>query len=234
MAFCNSCGASIAAGTRFCNKCGAAVLASSPAQAGVPATGVGALPAAPGTVPVATSYAAAAAPPPASGGGALKAILIVVGVIVLVGVLAVTSLAFFAWRVARHTRVRQEGNNMSVETPFGSVHSTDDPDAAARDLGVDLYPGAQALKEGATSASFGSVHTATLNFETSDSVEKVCSFYKPKFPNAMVMTSEANQCTIVSNDQKNMITIAVKAENDKTRIVITNVSKAGSGSSTSN
>lgn len=234
MAFCNSCGASIAAGTRFCNKCGAAVLASSPAQAGVPASGVGAPPAAPGTVPVATSYAAATAPPPASGGGALKAILIVVGVIVLVGVLAVTSLAFFAWRVARHTRVRQEGNNMSVETPFGSVHSTDDPDAAARDLGVDLYPGAQALKEGATSASFGSVHTATLNFETSDSVEKVCSFYKPKFPNAMVMTSEANQCTIVSNDQKNMITIAVKAENDKTRIVITNVSKAGSGSSTSN
>jgi hypothetical protein len=234
MAFCNSCGASIAAGTRFCNKCGAAVLASSPAQANVPTSGMGAPPAAPGTVPVATPYPAAAAPPPASGGGALKAILIVVGVIVLVGVLAVTSLAFFAWRVTRHTRVRQDGNNVSVETPFGSVHSTNDPDAAARDLGVDLYPGAQALKEGATSVSFGSVHTTTLNFETSDSVEKVCSFYKPKFPNAMVMTSEANQCTIVSNDQKNMITIAVKGENDKTRIVITNVSKAGSGSSSSN
>jgi hypothetical protein len=234
MAFCNSCGASIAAGTRFCNKCGAPVLASSPAQASVPTSGAGAPPAAPGTMPVASSYPVAAAAPPASGGGALKAILIVVGVIVLVGVLAVTSLAFFAWRVARHTRVRQDGNNMSVETPFGSVRSTNDPDAAARDLGVDLYPGAQALKEGATSASFGSVHTATLNFETSDSVDKVCSFYKPKFPNAMVMTSEANQCTIVSNDQKNMITIAVKAENDKTRIVITNVSKAGSGSSSSN
>jgi hypothetical protein len=235
MAFCNSCGASIAAGTRFCNKCGAPILASSPAQASVPTSGAGATPAAPGAVPVASSsYAVAAATPATSGGGALKAILIVVGVLVLVGVLAVTSLAFFAWRVARHTRVRQDGNNMSVETPFGSVRSTNDPDAAARDLGVDLYPGAQALKEGATSASFGSVHTATLNFETSDSVDKVCSFYKPKFPNAMVMTSEANQCTIVSNDQKNMITIAVKAENDKTRIVITNVSKAGSGSSSSN
>ena len=227
MAFCNSCGASIAAGTRFCNKCGAAVLASSPATAGAPS-------AAPGTVPVAPTYPVAVAAPPASGGGALKAILIVVGVIVVVGVLAVTSLAFFAWRVARHTHVRQEGNNVSVETPFGSVHTTNDPNAAARDLGVDLYPGAQALKEGATSASFGAVHTATLNFETSDPVDKVCSFYKPKFPNAMVMTSEENQCTIVSNDQKNMITIAVKTENDKTRIVITNVSKVGSGSSSSN
>ena len=108
-----------------------------------------------------------------------------------------------------------------------------DPDAAAHDLGVDVYPGAQALKEGATSATFGSMHTATLNFESSDPVEKVCGFYKPKFPNAMVMSSEANQCTIVSNDHKNMITIAVKSENDKTRIVITNVSKAGSGSSSS-
>jgi len=155
-------------------------------------------------------------------------------VIVLVGILAVASLGFFAWRVARHTRVRQNGDNVRVETPFGTVQTTNDPQAAARDLGVDLYPGAQALKEGATSATFGTVHTASLNFETSDSVDKVCSFYKPKFPNAMVMTTEANQCTIVSNDQKNMITITVKGESDKTRIVITNVSKSGAANSSSN
>jgi hypothetical protein len=155
-------------------------------------------------------------------------------VIVLVGILAVASLGFFAWRVARHTRVRQSGDNVRVETPFGTVQTTNDPQAAARDLGVDLYPGAQALKEGATSATFGTVHTASLNFETSDSVDKVCSFYKPKFPNAMVMTTEANQCTIVSNDQKNMITITVKGESDKTRIVITNVSKSGAANSSSN
>jgi zinc-ribbon domain len=225
MAFCNACGASIAAGTRFCNKCGAPVLASTPASAGAPTAAAG--------VPPASGYPVAVAPAPSSGGGALKAILIIVGVIVLVGVLAVTSLGFFAWRVARHSRVRQEGNNVQVETPFGSVHTTNNPDVAARDLGVEVYPGAQALKEGATSASFGNMHTATLNFESPDPVEKVCSFYKPKFPNAMVMTSEANQCTIVSNDHKNMITIAIKGENDKTRIVITNVSKSGSGSSSS-
>jgi hypothetical protein len=155
-------------------------------------------------------------------------------VIVLVGTLAVASLGFFAWHVARHTRIRQNGDNVKVETPFGTVQTSNDPVAAARDLGVDLYPGAQILKEGATSATFGAVHTATLNFETSDSADKVCGFYKPKFPNAMVMTSETNQCTIVSNDQKNMITIAVKEENSKTRIAITNVSKSGAGNSSSN
>jgi len=192
----------------------------------MPANSAASAPPAPSTVP--------AGPPPASGGGALKAILIVVGVIVLVGTLAVVSLGLFAWRVARHTRVRQNGDNVRVETPFGTVQTTNNPQEAARDLGVDLYPGAQVLKEGATSATFGSVHTATLNFETSDSVDKVCSFYKPKFPNAMVMTTQADQCTIVSNDPKNMITIAVKEENNKTRFVITNVSKSGAPNSSSN
>ena len=191
-------------------------------------------PPAAGSVPPTPSIPPAATPAQPSGGGALKAILIVVGVIVLVGILGLTSLAFFAWRVARHTRVRHNGDNVKVETPFGTVQTTNDPQAAAHDLGVDLYPGAQILKEGATTATFGAVHTATLNFETSDSVDQVCGFYKPKFPNAMVMTSDANQCTIVSNDQKNMITINVKTESGKSRIVITNVSKSPTANPSSN
>jgi len=216
MAFCNSCGASIAPGTRFCNKCGAAVLTSSPA------------PAAASSAPPAVS-----SPAPASGGGALKAILIVVGVIVLFIILGVTSIAFFAWRVAHHTRVRHDGDNVKVETPFGTVETTKDPQDAARNLGVDLYPGAEVLKEGSVSMTFGTVHTAALNFETSDSVEKVCSFYKPKFPNATVVTSEADQCTIVSNDHKNMITINAKIQSGKTRIAITNVSSSDAANSSS-
>jgi hypothetical protein len=227
MAFCNSCGASIAAGTRFCNKCGAAVLASSPAPAVTPSTAVGAAPPVPPVAP-------ASVPVPTSDGGALKAILIVVGVVMLVGILCLASLGFFAWRVAHRTRVRQEGDNVKVETPFGTVQTTKDPQEAARNLGVDIYPGAQVLNEGATSMTFGEVHTASLKFESGDSIDKVCSFYKPKFPNAMVMSTDANQCTIVSNDQKNMITINIKAEGDKTRIVITNVSKANAATPSSN
>jgi zinc-ribbon domain len=225
MAFCNSCGANIVAGTRFCNKCGAAVLTSTlPPLASPPA--VGSAPPTPSTPPVAT-------PAPSSGGGALKAILIVVGVIVLVGILGLASLAFFALRVAHRTRVRHDGDNVKVETPFGTVETTKDPQDAARNLGVDLYPGAQVMKEGSVSMTFGNVHTTALTFETSDSVDKVCSFYKPKFPNAMVVSSDDNQCNIVSNDQKNMITINVKTENGKTKIVISNVSKSNAANSSS-
>src|SRR5271155_1944874 len=219
MAFCNSCGASTAPGASFCNKCGVAIVGSAPPVASPPAVfpQVSSAPPSPPTPPAV----------PASGGGALKAILIIIGVVVLVGILGVTALAFFAVRMAHRTRVRQEGDNVKVETPFGTVQTTKDPQEAARNLGVDIYPGAQILQQGAASATLGGIHTAALNLDTSDTVDQVCSFYKPKFSNAMVTSSNANQCTIVSNDQKNMITISAKLENGKTRIVITNVSKSG-------
>jgi zinc-ribbon domain len=221
MAFCNSCGTSIAPGTRFCSKCGAAILASSPAPASVLPTAVAPTPPVPAPAP--------------NSGGALKAILIIVGVVVLVGILALTSLAFFAWRVARHAHVTRDGDNVKVETPFGSVRTTNDPEEAARNLGVDLYPGAQTQKEGSASVTFGSVHTVSLNAETTDSLQQVCDFYRSRFPNAMVTTTDANQCTIVSNDHKNMITINAKVDGDKTRIVISNVSHtSGMSNSPSN
>jgi hypothetical protein len=226
MAFCNSCGASTAPGTSFCNKCGATIVDSAPPVASSAAVlpQVSSVPPSPSTAP---------AVPPASGSGALKTILIVVGVVVLVGILGVTALAFFAVRMAHRARVLHEGDNVKVETPFGTVQTTKDPQEAARNLGVDLYPGAQISQAGAASATFGGIHTVALNLETSDSVDQVCSFYKPKFPNAMV-TSTDNQCKIISNDQKNVITIKAKTENGKTRIAIANVGKSGGANSSSN
>lgn len=213
MAFCNSCGASITPGTRFCAKCGAAILASSlPPKVASPATAGSAIPAAPTA-------------PPAQGGGALKVILIVVGVVVLLGILSVASIGFFAWRVAHHAHIHQDGNNVKVDTPFGSVETTQDPGQAAHNLGVDLYPGAEVSKNGAATATFGGVHTASLTSESTDSVDKVATFYKSKFPNAMVSSSDANRCTIISNDNKTMITINIEARGDRTKIQITKVSR---------
>jgi hypothetical protein len=224
MAFCNSCGASLTPGTRFCNKCGATVLASSPA------------PNVASAAPTGTAVPATSLPPSPTGqgSGALKVILIVVGVIVLLGILSVGSVAFFFWHVARHARVHQDGNNVRVETPFGSVETTKDPADAARNLGVDIYPGAEILKNGSATASFGGIHTASVNSESTDSVDKVASFYKAKFSNAMVTSADSNRCTIISNDHKNMITINIEAQGDKTKIMITNVSRnSGAANSSS-
>ena len=215
MAFCNKCGASLPPGIRFCNQCGAAVIASSPAPNAANSAMAGATVSA-GSVPPANA---------GQGSGALKVILIVVGVLVLLGILSVSSMAFFAWHVARHVHAHQDGNNVRVETPFGNVETTKDPADAARNLGVDLYPGAELMRNGSSTATFGGVHTATISAESSDPVEQVFNFYKVKFPNAMVTTSDAGRSTIISNDNKSMITINVESHGGKTKIMITSVSR---------
>jgi hypothetical protein len=204
MAFCNSCGATLNPGTKFCNKCGAAASA-------VP------------TAPSPTSMA----PPlgPTGGSSALKVILIVVAVIVGIGILGIATVGIIGYRIASRSHVSQNGDHVKVETPFGSVETSKDPDQAAKDLGVDIYPGAEVQRNGASSASFGGIHTSTAVFQSNDPPDKICSFYKSRFPGAMVTSSEQNHCNIVSNNQRNMITINIAANGDTTKLQITNVSK---------
>jgi zinc ribbon protein len=221
MAFCNSCGATLVTGTRFCSKCGAAVLASTPVSSGTSTPTA----TAPGAVPVPVV--------PRSSDSTLKIVFIIVGAIIIAVVIGVASIGFIGWRIAHHTRVHQDGNNVKVETPFGTVESTKDPDEAARNLGVDIYPGAQTMKEGASTTNFGGMRTVAATFETSDPLDKVAAFYKAKFPNAMVTTSQSNHCTIVSNDAKNIVTINAEGRGDKTRIQIAKVSHDSDSSSSS-
>ena len=209
MAFCNSCGAALNAGTKFCNKCGVAVAAGP-------------------TVPGAASTPLPPPPPSTGGGSTLKIILIVVAVVVGIGILGIVTVGVIGYRVAKSAHVTQEGDHVKVDTPFGSVETSKDPDQAAKDLGIDLYPGAQVQKNGSASMTFGSMHTVTASFESSDSVDKVCAFYKARFPNSAVTTSDQNRCSIVSNDQKNMITINIQGSGETTKFQIANVSKKSS------
>jgi hypothetical protein len=221
MAFCNSCGAVLNTGTRFCNKCGAPIVASTLPPTVAPST------------PAASTAPVAYPPAPTQGGGALKVILIVVGVVVLFGAISIASIAIFAVHTfkSRNTHIHQDGDNVKVDTPFGSVETTKDPAEAARNLGVDLYPGAEVSKNGAATATFGGMHTASLTSESTDSVDQVSAFYKAKFPTAMVSTSGANRCSIISNNKQSMVTINIQADGNKTKIQITNVTKSGSSSS---
>lgn len=133
MAFCNSCGASLSPDARFCSRCGATT--SAPA-------------ASPSTVP--------AAPPAARGGNSgVKTVLIIVGVIVLLGGLGIASLTMVGLHFARNSHLSQQGDHVKVETPFGNVEASRDPDKAVADLGDDVYPGAEVQKNGASIASFG-------------------------------------------------------------------------------
>jgi hypothetical protein len=201
MAFCNSCGATLASGAKFCNKCGT-TQPTTASSAGIPVAGVAGAP---------------------KSGNALKIILIVVAVIVGLGILGMVGVAFTAWRIAKHSRVHQRDGNVRVETPFGSVNTTSDPDEAARTIGIDLYPGAEIVKGSSANLNFGGMRSASAEFETSDPASAVADFYKSKFPNARFVSSEGDRYTIVSNQNKDMLTIGIESRNGKTRIHVARV-----------
>jgi len=203
MAFCNSCGAQFADGTKFCSKCGAAFT-------GVPTSSQ---PIAPG-------------PPPSKGGsGALKIILIIIGSIFLIGMLGMVTCGIVLHRAIKSAKISQKGDNVKVETPFGSMESTNDPEKVADELGVDIYPGAQVQKAGTAAVTFGSLHTVTAIFESNDSVDKLCDFYRSKFPSANVSSSDQNRCSIISGDNLNSTTITVEPNGDGSRLSIVRLTK---------
>jgi hypothetical protein len=209
MAFCNSCGSGLEAGAKFCPKCG------TPAPA-----------AAAGTVAPATTPVAPVAPAQSSS-SALKIVLIVVAVIFGIGILGAGALGFVAWRIAHHSHVSRDGE-VKVETPFGTLESTEDPNQAARNVGVALYPGATVEKGGSANMTIGSLHTATVQLETSDSPATVSDFYKTKFPGANVMSSQGDRFSLMIGDKNNMTTISIEPREGLTRITIAKVTKPGS------
>ncbi|HXJ91039.1 MAG TPA: zinc ribbon domain-containing protein [Candidatus Binatia bacterium] len=209
MAFCNSCGAVLSEGTKFCSKCGAAAITGTPAALPQPI--------APG-------------PPPSSGSSsALKIVLIIVGVIVLIGVLGGATIGIIGYRIAKSAKVSQKGDNVKVETPFGSF-SANDPEETAKELNIEIYPGARVQKTGTATVTIAGIHTVSANFESGDSVEKICDFYRSKFPNASVQSSDQTHCSIVSGDKENSTTVSIQSSvgGDGSRFQIVSVSKKSS------
>jgi flagellar basal body-associated protein FliL len=205
MAFCNSCGATLDGGAKFCTKCGT-------------------------TQPVAASAAPVFTAPgtaPATGaknGGALKIILIVVAVVVALGILGIAAVSFVGYRIARHSRIHNENGNVRVETPFGTVNTSSDPGDAARSLGIDVYPGAEVVKGTTSDMTMGTMHTAAADFESGDPASAVAEFYKSRVPNANVVSSSGDHYTIISTENKNMLSINIEPKNGRTRIHIAKVS----------
>ncbi len=202
MAFCNSCGATLDSGAKFCNKCGT----TQPGAAAASAT--------PALTPAS----------PQKSSSALKIILIVVAVLVVLGIMAIGTVSFIGYRIAKRSRIHNENGNVRVETPFGSVNTSTDPDEAARNLGIDLYPGAEVIKGTTSNMTMGAMHTATADFETGDPVSTVGEFYKSRLPNANVVSSTSDRYSIISTDKKNMLTIHIEPKDGKTRIHIARVS----------
>ncbi len=208
MPFCTSCGTNVDAASAFCTKCGARMAGAATAApaATAPQGGTG-------------------APPAKKGSGVLKIVLIVVGVVFLLGATVVGVVIYGAYRVAESVKVEQSGGAARVETPFGTVETGKDPKTAAKNIGVEIYPGATPVNQGSASLSVAGMEATTLMLESSDPPQKVFEFYKAQFPNATMTSSEGDQHTIMSRDKDDFITVVIAEEDGKTRITINRTSK---------
>jgi len=213
MAFCNACGSSVEQGAKFCSKCGSTQPSSAAANVGVP-----------------PAPAVPARGVPATQSSVAKPLLIGVAVILVLGVLAIAGLTLIGLHIARQTRVRSKDGNVRVETPFGSVESTNNSTDLARDLGVDIYPNARLQKGNAANISVAGMHTVAAEFETDDPVDTVANFYKAKFPNATINVSSANHYSIVSTQTNNLITITLEPRGGGTWIKVASITGKNVGS----
>jgi archaellum component FlaG (FlaF/FlaG flagellin family) len=201
----------VEASTAFCTKCGAAMAGAvaTPAAATVPQGGAGA--------------PTLGAPPQKKGTSALKIILMIVGVVFLLGATVVGVVIYGAYRVAESVKMEQSGSGARVETPFGSVETDKDPKAAAKTIGVEIYPGATPVNEGSSSVTMGDLEATTLILESSDPPQKVFEFYKAQFPHATMTSSDGDQHTIMSGDKDDIVTVVITEESGKTRITINRI-----------
>jgi hypothetical protein len=214
MAFCNSCGSVIDAGIRFCPKCGKPTSAAGVApQAVMPPPS----PMAPAPVPQGQPVAAT------GGSNAVKIVLIVVAVIVGIGIIGAVTVGFVIHRAIRGTHIESRDGNVKVHSPFGNVETSTDPEEAAKNLGVDVYPGSSVVKGSAANMTFGKAHTAAAQFETSASPDTVAQFYRSKYPSATFSSSEADHFTLIAGGKDNVTTITVEPEEGKTRISISRI-----------
>ena len=203
MAFCTSCGATIADHAQFCTSCGAKSAA-----------------------PVSTGGGAAAAPAPApqSGGSALKIILIVIGSVILIGILATAAVTIFIGKKIHDAGVGVVEKDGEAKIKIGNVNieTTKDEGKVAEDLGIDLYPGAT-MAQGAGAMQFGNMSATNAVFETDDSPEQVAAFYRERLPGAHYTAAQGNH-TLVGREGKDMITVHIEQDGGKTRIALARTS----------
>ncbi len=211
MAFCTGCGTQLDAAAKFCNKCGTAVPAAVAPPAAAP------------TAAAAPRMAPAQPAAPASGGSsALKVIVIIFLVIVGLGILGSAVAGYFIYNAAQRAKADLRQGI--------TVNSSQDATEVAKQLGVDVYPGAKSAGE-SSSVSIGGFSTGAAEFSSDDAPDKVADFYRKRYPRSKVNVSSENQQVLVIPGHHGMITITVEPDGSGSRIKIASVGEIPGGSS---
>jgi zinc-ribbon domain len=211
--FCTQCGTTLDSSARFCTRCGATVVETAPAASAPPPAPVQPLAAAP-------PPAAAPAVPKSSSG--VKIVLIILGVFVGLGILAGAALMFGIWGISRAVHVDPSGDNVNITTPLGNM-SMGKTEITEAELGLPIYPGADADEQGSFRIGTSKGSMGTYMFRTSDSPEQVLEFYRGKLSEKVdiITTPEGGIITSSPNENEGyMITVGRDEDNGYTVISV--------------
>ncbi|HEY3836204.1 MAG TPA: hypothetical protein VGL72_06515 [Bryobacteraceae bacterium] len=160
---------------------------------------------------------------PAGQGGGILGWLIMSFFLVAV-VLVVGGLLVF-----HNIKVRQAGNEVNVDTPFGSVHVQHGDNGRPASLGIPLYPGSTLSGKGETanvdfSEIFGDkdLHIVAGKWETSDPIDKVQKYYEDKFPDMSVIQHNT-EVEMHSVDRRGKRVIVLRSRHGATEISLASV-----------
>lgn len=121
------------------------------------------------------------------------------------------------------------GNDVQVETPFGSVHVRNNAGGQPQAGGMPIYPGAKPLRDEDSavvdlSSALGDtdIHIVAGKWETSDAIDKVEKYYEDRFPDMSVI-QHAGRVEMHSVNGKGKRVIALYDRGGSTEIALASV-----------
>jgi hypothetical protein len=178
-------------------------------------------------IPPNPAYRVPPPPPASSGNTVLKIVLIVIGVFVLLGVIGAGVIGFGVYKITKSAHRNADGG-VSFSTAGGTITTGSSANFSAADLGTALYPGAVS-GQGSMNMKLPTESLVTAVYTSSDSPDKIVSFYKEKMGDQATVTQSGNRTVFTAGDKdKESIMITVSPEGNTTKFVIMHVTKTHS------
>ena len=149
--------------------------------------------------------------------GGRKVVLWFLAAAVVIAALFMVGVLYFI----RHTTiVTTTKTGTRVESPFGVLSSSSNPEQLAHSLGLDVYPGATGLQ--GTRVDLNNSIIVSLQFESSDPAPRIITFYHVRYPDAAVKPV-SDGLRLVQLNPRDTLTIEALPDSHGTRIRINDI-----------
>lgn len=135
-------------------------------------------------------------------------------------VLAAVFLAGVLYFVRHTTIVTTTKNGGRVESPFGVLSNTKNPEQLAHSLGLDVYPGATGMQ--GTQVDISNSIIVSLQFQSADPAPRIISFYHVRYPDAAVKATK-DGLRLVQLNPRDTLTIEALPDSQGTRIRVSDI-----------